>query len=200
MIALIRKVDSGKWNKHMDKYVSDKEIAPYPITNDMKTCKDNTLSVWEVDMSNRDEFEKVILAIASIRERIQNLDLAIIRRDDIRDKGYIIDDFPGESRIDKYNDFHRNLKDLRMDQVISLSEDIILSLKNKVANNVDIIKLINDDGKIKEPKVIRIREKQLLEMFIKRIEDHEFSEDVLGEKFRKQINMHIEKLNKRNVN
>lgn len=155
MKLLLRKIEKPKWEFHKSEFEEDGVITPYPVTNDLKTCESNTLSVWEFDEGDEKLFKSLLVTLATTRNKLQHLDYAIIRKDNILQSEISITDEEGNSPLKKFNSYHRNLSNLKIDDLKIISKEILEYVCSK--SNEDPICL-----RISAPK-LRIMMKEMIE-------------------------------------
>lgn len=172
MKLLLRKIEKNTWESQKDVYLEHSTVAPYPVTNDLKTCKKNTLSVWEFEENDNQMFNSLLVTIATTRESLQSLDFAVLRKSTLEENEINVDPVEGNSPLKKFNCHHRNLSDLEIDDLKIVSSEIL----KYVCENENA-----DTGKL---RVSASRLKIIMKEMIKN-GDIELSE--LPEKFRIEI-------------
>lgn len=173
MVALVRKIQRSKWTKNLDKYNETGEVTPYPVTNDMKTCANNTLSVWEINDDDDDELENIVLTIASMRDSLQALDIVIFSKDKISKSGISIVESEGKTPLEDFNSYHRDLNNLSLADIEYISNEII-----------KYVILSNDEP---DEVTMRFTRSTLRKMYIKKIKAGVIDIDDLNESFQNYI-------------
>lgn len=175
MKLLVRKIENQFWKAYVDKYNTDGIVSAYPITNDLKSCNQNTISVWEFDSTDDSALNKILICLALNRDHLQDLDITFIRRDTLEEKGISIAKTPGETDIKEYNHLHRNLENLDIDQLKVIASAMLYSLKNDF-----------DKGKN------RYSRNKLANIFAKKISENEIELANIKPEFHKRIINKIE--------
>lgn len=84
---LARSVRRSKWPSQPNVRVED--FPADTITGDLRS-KNNSLSFWHCNSSNKDEIDESVLAIAAGRERVEKLELVWINRADLESFGQAV--------------------------------------------------------------------------------------------------------------
>lgn len=174
MTVLVRKIERGKWTKHIGDYKGNGLVASYPITNDMKTCDENTLSVWEVDLSDGENLKNVIIAIASTRDKLQNLDTVVLSKKKILEYNIPIYETDGETPLSMFKHYHRDLSKLTIDGISNISKDVL--------------DFVIDNSENPQNYQMRYTKNELIKLFVEKIEDGTIFLESLNESFQKDIN------------
>lgn len=176
-MVLIRMIERNKWTKHIDIYKEEGKIASFPVTNDLITCKANTLSVWEADIDTQDSVEKTVLTIASSRQHLQDLDVSIIDMSKLESNGVNLENNIGITDLDEFKNRHWDLKNLDIDNIKTISKEIL-----------DYICNSNEDDYTKR---IRYNKGALIKLYIKYIEKGDIKLTDLKESFKEKIEMRM---------
>lgn len=151
MALLLRVVKQSRWIK-LDWFPAG--AIQSDALRDLQTTE-NTLSLYRVN--DRDEFENVVVGLASNRERIQNLDYVILNEAEIRSAGIIPVRTDGETPCNEANILHYNLQELTVEKVAKLAQFISVkhldriprkTIESKVRNAMALGLL--DSSKIKD--------------------------------------------------
>jgi len=183
----IRKIEKNKWTHYANLFKTSGEIKPYVITNDIKTCKKNSLSVYAVELCNEAEpeatilkisksdktkIENIALCLAESRDSLQGIDIAFIKDEELNNITENLNDkMPGETSLEAYRDDHVNIEDLSLNQVIDIS---------KVITNFVCAPYI-------ENSYIKFSEGTLCRLFVDRIEKGEVDFNKLKESFKDKL-------------
>lgn len=125
MPYLVRMISLAKW----DGYQLSDDVDADAITSCMRTTK-NTLSVWYVNSDSDQELEKVVLALASLRESIDKMEIVLIDCEDINKYDLDIIDTDGNSHIDSVNKSHKDICGLKYSTLEHVKNTILHSLRN----------------------------------------------------------------------
>jgi hypothetical protein len=83
---VLRKINKAKWYKHPGvEWLPDGEIQADALV-DIRTM-DNTLSVWQID-SNSDNLGRVVSALASMLDRVQEFDFVLLEPELLEKQGF----------------------------------------------------------------------------------------------------------------
>lgn len=176
----LRIVDYAKWKKSFTCYKENRKVAGYPITNDLKTCKLNKLSVWIADIDSEEDMVHTILTMAASRQLLQDLDVAIIELSKLEECGIEIENEPGISMVKSGINKHKNIINLDNEKINSYSFEILEFLMNSDYNPGTFTKRI------------RYTQPQLIGYFVKYIKEGKLSIEDLDEAFRKKIEPRLE--------
>lgn len=88
---------------------------------DLRTA-DNMLSTFR--FRNNDEFESIVVGLASNRNKIENLDYVILDESEIHSAGIIPVQINGNTPCDGANLLHCDLQELTVEKVVKLAEII----------------------------------------------------------------------------
>jgi hypothetical protein len=83
--------------------------------------RDNTLSVYILD-EDTDSLERVIAAFASQRERLSNLDFALVDSAPLELRGFLLETLDGRTPDSVVNTWHRDLVHLTGARILELAE------------------------------------------------------------------------------
>lgn len=129
MSMMVRMLEKQKWAS-VNLSTEDHTKTPADaITSDLRT-RSNTLSLWLIN--TRDELVNAVLALAVGRKQITRLDVMILEKDIIEEKGLTVVNSPesGLSPIEEYNDYHYDLIGMDYLKLGILSEIILDNLDN----------------------------------------------------------------------
>lgn len=118
MSFLARKVTLSKWVK------IENEISADAITSCLRTSK-NELSFWVIEDENDDLLREVALVLGSGGERVEKVEIVLINSQTLIDKGFEIVENPGVSKVDDLNKKHRDIINLNLPKLGTLSEEIM---------------------------------------------------------------------------
>lgn len=166
---LVRKIERGKWDKHIDKFKKDDIVNPYIITNDLRTCENNTLSVWRTVIDDKRTIENIVLCLANSRQKLQSLQIVKISEKALLDAGVKLEDTEGDSAFEEYNTLHVNMADLSISDIINITKSIYNS--------------IEDNGEIK----VVYRERDLIELFVSRVNEGDIDPRNIKDKIKESI-------------
>ncbi|MFQ2329853.1 hypothetical protein ACK32Q_10190 [Aeromonas dhakensis] len=130
MAFLIRKINYKKWlgckalNK--EKYHAD------AITACTRTSG-NTLSVWrsEIGELSVNTNREIITAIATIMNKLDLLDLVILKEEDFISNGIELEKTSGDSKIESLNDLHRDLANIDYEKLGFVAEKIVEAINTE---------------------------------------------------------------------
>lgn len=168
MCYLVRKIERNKWSCFSEQYLQNNIISSHPITNDLKVDRNNGLSLWEVDISNPTSIDNIALAIASTRSNLKNLDLLILNKSSLDEKGLVMKPTPGNSVFVRLNESHVDLTVIDISDIEKISREMF--------------EIVDD-----KEYCIRYTENKLIRLFIDKIQAGEISLDNLEESISKKI-------------
>ncbi|MGL6263201.1 hypothetical protein ACSZMC_04565 [Aeromonas jandaei] len=147
MAFLIRKINYNKWlgckSLNKEKYHAD------AITACTRTSG-NTLSVWrsEIGGLSVDANRDVITAIATIMNRLDIIDLVILKEEDFIDNGIELEEIAGDSKIENLNDLHRDLANIDYEKLGFVAEKIVEAINTEGnflrMSKEDVVKVLHD--------------------------------------------------------
>lgn len=112
MGLLARKVRHSRW------YSIGAKLAAECLLD--LEAKDNKLSLWRVDEGVA-EIEEIVVAIAATRDYLQDVDLALIEEDVVREAALHVEVREGATPYIRARDLHRVLVELTAEDVVSLA-------------------------------------------------------------------------------
>lgn len=108
---LIRKISRAKWESNSS--LLPEEIGADAITGCLRTFN-NSLSVWQCGQVQREEdIKEAILALAASMERIDKIDVVIIDKSALEEKGIALEPTPGNTPVEDLRDKHLDI--IRLD-------------------------------------------------------------------------------------
>lgn len=178
MEVLIRMIERNKWKDYIPQYAANGKVASFPVTNNLCTCEENRLSVWEANLEDQDSFEKTILTIAASRPHLQTLDIGVLRKDILIKSGIQLEKNDGTTELVKFKDRHWDLKELDIDNIKVISSEILDYMKNSKSDEWN--------------KRIRFNESALIKLFIKKYDEKSIDITDLNESFQRKIQKKID--------
>jgi hypothetical protein len=125
---LARSISTAKWRAKTN--IAENEISADAVTYDMRTA-DNTLSFWLYDPSKEGSLEDVALALASVRDNIQRLDLVWVDQQEVEQINLKIESTHGETPAKHLQGKHRDVVGIDLMRLVALARN----LASAVANN-----------------------------------------------------------------
>ncbi len=108
MVWVVRKISQAKWLEQ--ETLEPGAIAADAVTTDLRT-NSNGLSLWICeDPTDRNELHQVVIALGSVRERPDKIDLVWLNRGDVESAGIRLNETPGNTNV-------RSLQSLHLDAV-----------------------------------------------------------------------------------
>lgn len=126
MSLLVRKITLNKWMQ--TDILSGASPSADAITGCTRT-RDNALSVWGID--TEEELEDAILAIASVGDHLDKIDIVLLDRNSVEDSGLLVQQVPGNT---PYRDFvhkHYDLYRLDYNSLGIVAQEIICSIRTE---------------------------------------------------------------------
>ncbi|MEL6927130.1 MAG: hypothetical protein AAFO95_00675 [Cyanobacteria bacterium J06600_6] len=142
MPLLLRGIRKRRWSTDASiSGLSEGEIQADAF-GDLSTSK-NTLSVWHVE-DDKSNIDQVITAFASNRDNISNFDYVLFNTNLVSNIGINIEQNPGATPFEAANHWHRDLTMLTASKLFKLI-DIICNqhIEKSRVKEKDILKLIN---------------------------------------------------------
>lgn len=109
MSLLVRKIAKSKWPKEDFEGFDIKDLKADAITSCLRTS-DDTLSTWEI--SSLTDLPDAVLALVSSFERLDKIDVVIIDKAEVIQRGFEIADTPGNTPVEKLQQTHRDITGL----------------------------------------------------------------------------------------
>ncbi|MFH0821581.1 MAG: hypothetical protein V2B18_02430 [Pseudomonadota bacterium] len=129
MVWVVRKIKRSVWLEKED--LGRDAIGASAVTGDLR-CKNNALSLWVCeDPSNSDELEKVVLALGSLYNSLEIMDLAWFSKEDIESAGVAVKKTPGGSHVQSVNDLHVDAVRLDLCRLNILAKKIAEAVRKK---------------------------------------------------------------------
>ena len=129
MPLLVRKITMSKWRLRNDR-LSDEDvyISADAITNCMKTAE-NTLSTWVVQ--TRDEIPEAVLAIASLHQHIDTIDVVCLDLFFLESQGIHLKSTPGNTPVKDLVDRHKDIFNLTYKSLGTVAIHIFNEIKGE---------------------------------------------------------------------
>ncbi len=124
---LARKVTQAKWRPKEG--FAEGEIAADAVTVDLKT-QDNSLSFWRSPTETTEDLEKVVLAIAATRNRVEKLEIVWLTDDDLRNDCQTLIDTEGETPVSELTGLHVDVCLLDYVRLGKIASRIAIALEN----------------------------------------------------------------------
>ena len=141
MSYLIRMVDPMKaWSQTLEE-IGNGQLIYADAISDLKT-NDNTLSTWHVENCSDSEINKVVIALSSTFRSLDSMRIVYIDYSNITEQGFNIKKTLGDSKIESYNNMHRDIAELNAGM---LQKFAVVVLESILAENVKTISK-NDVG------------------------------------------------------
>ena len=127
---LARKVSRAKWEPKPEE-LGPNAIQADAVTSDLRT-QGNSLSFWQcLDPNNEDELREVALALAGASERVDKIDIAWIKEDFLRKKGFSIERTEGKTQVVDLRNKHVDLIKLDLQKICSLAKCLCKSIRKE---------------------------------------------------------------------
>lgn len=124
MAYLIRAITRAKWEPKDD--LNENEISA-DVFKDLKT-RDSKLSLWICEQPNLMELKKIVLAIASGRDKLEKVDIVWIDKKILESEGITFEFEPGDTPVEDLKELHLNA--IKLD--IFRLEEIALKIADAV--------------------------------------------------------------------
>lgn len=127
MSFFVRMLERQKWEKNNLSELGYSKTPADTITGDLRTVSNN-LSLWSIETIDR--LHDAILALAVMRNKLTRLDVLIIEKNKIEEKGLEVLNTPenGKTPLIGFEEFHYDLIDLNYDKLGDFSQIIIESV------------------------------------------------------------------------
>jgi len=123
MSLLLTRVKLSRWIRPNPAPWLPEDDVPADCLADL-ACSECRLSVWAVD-TERSNLERVVAAVSSTRENLQNFDYALIARADVEQVGLSIRQCPGKTADREADDtLHWDLVELSGAKLLELARAI----------------------------------------------------------------------------
>lgn len=156
MPLILRGIRKGKWNRNPDLgWLGEDEIQADAF-GDLSTSG-NKLSVWRIE-DDQSNLKRIVAAISATKDRVSNLDYALIVQEYLLENGFRFDQTPGTTPDEGANSWHLDVVELTATKLVLLA---------------DVIH--------KQSEIIRIPEKTVRGLLIDGIRSGQFDETKLKE-------------------
>lgn len=173
MVWVVRKISKAKWKKPAGEGSKSDTIAADAVTADLRTEK-NQLSFWLcIDPRDSAELNKVVLALATLYERPNIMDVAWLDGNVLKSVGISLDPTDGKTKVVTLQSLHVDAGPFDLSTLATLAHLFAESIR--------------DHDRCK-----RISEKKVLQILCEALEEGLFSLDDLEEK-QKKLRAAIEK-------
>lgn len=125
---LVRKIAIKKWDSSSSG--ADK-ISADAVTGDLRTSG-NSLSLWCCQDSQDSQLQEVVLALASVQDRPQKIDIAWIEKQEAEDKGIKFKATAGNTVVENLQEMHIDAIDLDLGKLGLIAELIADAVRNKL--------------------------------------------------------------------
>ncbi|WP_124116125.1 hypothetical protein [Paenibacillus xylanexedens] len=156
MSFLVRKVTKSKW-PNSDADVDIANVSADAVSSCLRTSQ-NKLSTWEIE--SLDKIEDAVLALISNADRIENMDVITIEKDNIRGLGFILDEqTPGKTVVDDLKDTHIDICELNYKTIGEFAAVIVSAFKEErhlrfTRRAIEgIVKKAISDGRVDQAKL-----------------------------------------------
>ncbi|OMD64651.1 hypothetical protein BSK62_16915 [Paenibacillus odorifer] len=164
MPLLIRKITRSKWPSENYLEVEVDTLSADAISSCLRTSN-NTLSTWEVE--SKDQIEEAVLALACSAQRIENVDVIFMDRDEVADFGFVIIPTPGKTVVDDLVRHHYDICNLNYKSIGGFASLILKSFH--------------------EEKHLRFTASKVKAIIRKAVEDERVNLSMLDEKIQKAL-------------
>ena len=124
---LARSISTAKWKAKTN--IAANEISADAVTHDMRTIG-NTLSFWLYDPAREGSLEEAALALASIRDNIQRLDLVWVDQKIVEQINLRVESTQGETPARHLKSNHRDVIGLDVTRLMALAQNLANALIN----------------------------------------------------------------------
>lgn len=124
MTFLIRKIEKAKWMQN--DVIGGGDISADAITNCMKTTG-NKLSTWQI--ATESDVLEAILAIVSRHQHLDSIDIVMLNRESLEERGFTFEPSDGDTPIKDLVDQHWDITLLTYTSLGSLGKDIVEEFK-----------------------------------------------------------------------
>jgi hypothetical protein len=164
MSYLVRKITRSKWPKENFDQIMINNLRADAITSCLRTSSD-TLSTWEIDTI--DQLDEAVLALLVNQDKIENMDVITIEKDEITNRGFQIVKSPGKTHVPDLIDTHQDVSFLTYDSIGEFAKIILHTFGQK--------------------KYTRIKKKRLIEILKKAVEGGRVNIEHLKDEVRFEI-------------
>lgn len=120
-------ISTAKWRARTN--IAENEISADAVTYDMRTT-DNTLSFWLYDPTKEGSLEDVALALASVRDNIQRLDLVWVDQQQVEQINLRIETTRGETPARYLQVNHRDVVGIDLSRLVALARNVANAISN----------------------------------------------------------------------
>jgi len=118
---LARKINRAKWDPVEG--FADGEIAADAVTVDLRTTG-NTLSFWTCASAADEEINATVLALMSVAERIDKIDVTWIQDAEVRSRGLAVVKTDGRTPVESLRERHVDIARLDLHRLGSVAKMI----------------------------------------------------------------------------
>ena len=176
---LARKISRPKWNQHPD--LAEGELRADAVTADLRTG-DNTLSVWRCgdNEATEKDVQEAALAMASIMDRADTIDLAWLDKDELEQSGHIVRQTDGETNVTDLLSHHYD--------ICALDYTRLGDIASKIAKA------------IRDGQWCRFRRREVLDLLADAVELERIEISYLKCTLRQQVQKHLDKRSRQRKN
>ena len=126
---LARKISLPKWKQHPD--LAEGELRADAVTADLRTV-DNALSVWQCgdNEATEKDVQEAALAMASIMDRADTIDLAWLGKDELEQAGHIVRQTNGETNVLDLRSHHFDICELNYTRLGDIASRIAKAVRD----------------------------------------------------------------------
>ena len=150
---LARMVSRAKWERK--EWMSNGDISADAVTADLRT-QNNTLSFWRCPKGADAEIDKVALAIATGRDKIDKVEIVLIDEKDLKNDGQMIEDSDGNTPVENLVKLHVDVTQLNYDRLGKIAQRVASAVSANQFHRISknrvgalLVTAINGDAMLK---------------------------------------------------
>ncbi len=152
MPYLVRRISRAKWDNEEFDYLQNNNPPADAITSCLRTFN-NELSTWFIEDLNQLNQAILCLVTGSKQENLNTLQIIYFELEELKTRGLILENTPGDTVITAYKDMHFDIKNLTYETLGNVKDLVLDCLRNERYKTVTkktlkdlLIKSINEDG------------------------------------------------------
>ena len=130
---LVRKISRAKWEKKS--HLHAEEISADAVTVDLRTM-DDSLSFWRCSSDSTGDVEDVVLALASIRDSVDRIDIVWIAEEDLQSAGQNMKNTDGRTPVGELVNRHVELYWLDYVRLGKVADCVVTAITNNQCRRV----------------------------------------------------------------
>lgn len=140
MALLARMYHTSRWTQVNDNILDILDLDADSVSD--LSVKDHTISTWIVNDGDKQDIDKVVVALASCFKTMDSISLVLLDFDELKKKSFEIKETVSKgTKIESYANLHRDIVVNKSRELLELSKIVLkqIVLKKTVRYNTDMI-------------------------------------------------------------